>query len=304
MSDALTPLRIIVFRGVQNLPNFAAEANGFFKNRGIVVETVFTANSEQQRAGLASGDYDIAHAAVDNAVAMVDIAKEDIAIFMGLDEGFNKLVVQSSIKSYDDLRGKTLGVDAPDTAFALVAYEMLKRKGLNPGDYKVQPVGATQSRLDALKDGKIDFAMLNLPFNIFAQRAGLAILDDPKQVIAAYQSTGGFVLRDWATKNHDVFIRYIAAYIEGLRWALDPVNRAAAAQLLADRMNLAPDIVEESIKQILDLKTGFTKDAKLTLDGMAMLLKLRASFTGEKAPAISPDRYVDESYYREALATL
>jgi ABC-type nitrate/sulfonate/bicarbonate transport system substrate-binding protein len=304
MSDALTPLRIIVFRGVQNLPNFAAEANGFFKNRGIVVETVFTANSEQQRAGLASGEYDLAHAAVDNAVAMVDVAKEDIAIFMGLDEGFNKLVVQPSIKSYEDLRGKTLGVDAPDTAFALVAYEMLRLNGLKPGDYKVQPVGATQSRLDAMKDGKIDFAMLNLPFNIFAQRAGLAIIDDPKQVIAAYQSTGGFVLRGWATKNRDVFIRYIAAYIEGLRWALDPANRAAATQLLVKRMDLTPDIAEACINQILDPKTGFTKDAKLTHDGMTMLLTLRASFTGEKDRDLSPDRYIDESYYRDALATL
>jgi ABC-type nitrate/sulfonate/bicarbonate transport system substrate-binding protein len=304
MSDALTPLRIIVFRGVQNLPNFAAEANGFFKNRGIVVETVFTANSEQQRAGLASGEYDIAHAAVDNAVAMVDVAKEDIAIFMGLDEGFNKLVVQPGIKSYEDLRGKTLGVDAPDTAFALVAYEMLRLNGLKPGDYKVQPVGATQSRLDAMKDGKIDFAMLNLPFNIFAQRAGLAIIDDPKQVIAAYQSTGGFVLRGWATKNRDVFIRYIAAYIEGLRWALDPANRAAATQLLVKRMDLTPDIAEACINQILDPKTGFTKDAKLTHDGMTMLLTLRASFTGEKDRDLSPDRYIDESYYRDALATL
>jgi ABC-type nitrate/sulfonate/bicarbonate transport system substrate-binding protein len=304
MSDAFTPLRIIVFRGVQNLPNFAAEANGFFKDRGIIVETVFTANSEQQRAGLASGEYDIAHAAVDNAVAMVDVAKEDIAIFMGLDEGFNKLVVQPSITSYADLRGKTLGVDAPDTAFALVAYEMLQRNGLNPGDYKVQPVGATQSRLDALKDGKIDFAMLNLPFNIFAQRAGLAILDDPKQVIADYQSTGGFVLRSWAKNNRDVFIRYIAAYIEGLRWSMDPANRAAANQILVDRMQLAPDIVEESLTQILDPKTGFTQDAKLTHDGMAMLLKLRASFTGEKDRDSSPDRYIDESYYRDALASL
>lgn len=304
MSDALTPVRITVFRGVQNLPNFAAEAQGFYKKRGIVVSTSFTANSEQQRAGLASGEYDLAHAAVDNAVAMVDVAKEDIVIFMGLDEGYNKLVVQPEIKSYEDLRGKTLGVDAPDTAFALVAYEMLRLNGLKAGDYNVLPVGATQSRLDALKDRKIDFAMLNLPFNIFAQRAGLAVLDDPRQVVSDYQSTGGFVLRSWAKNNRDLFVRYTASYIEGLRWALDPANRAAAIQILVDRMQLAPDIVEESVKQILDPKTGFTPDGKLTLPGMKMLLQLRANFTGDTTRDLSPDRYVDESYYREALAIL
>jgi ABC-type nitrate/sulfonate/bicarbonate transport system substrate-binding protein len=305
MSRELSRVHIIVFPGVQNLPNFVAEANGFFQRRGLAIETTFTKSSEQQRNGLARGEYDIAHSAVDNAVAMADNAGENVVIVVGLDHGFNKLIVRPGIASYDDLRGKTLGVDAPDTAFALVVYEMLKRKGLNRDDYKVQSVGATRFRLDALIAAKVDFAMLNLPFNLFAQRAGLAVLDNPMNVIGAYQSTGGFVKRTWAEQHRGVLVQYIAAYIEGLRWSMAPANRAAVIELMKRRMDLAADIAEQCFQQISDPKSGFAEDAKLDLVGMANLLALRVDFANKpSANTISFDRYIDEAYYRDALAAL
>ena len=94
------------------------------------------------RNGLAKGDHQIAHAAVDNAVAMVELAKADVAIVTGGDNGFNHVFVQPEINAYADLRGKTVVVDAPNTAFALLLYKALKDAGLNNGDYTVKPVGA------------------------------------------------------------------------------------------------------------------------------------------------------------------
>src|SRR5258708_40328904 len=73
----MKPLKVIVFQGVQNLPNMAAETQGFFTQRGLAVETIFTKGSDQMRDGLARGDYDIAHGAVDNAVAMVEVARSE-----------------------------------------------------------------------------------------------------------------------------------------------------------------------------------------------------------------------------------
>ena len=298
----LRQLRAIVFPGVQNFPNFAAEENGFFEKRGLAIETTFTKSSEQQRGGLANGEYDIAHSAVDNAVAMVDIAGEDVSIVVGLDHGFNKLMVQRDITSYEDLRGRIFAVDAIDTAFALVVYEILKRKGLKQGDYEVQSIGATRFRLDALKQNKADFAMLNLPFNLFAQRAGLKVLDDPTNVIGPYQSTAGFVKRAWAQNNRGALTQYLAAYIEGLRWSIDPKNRSAAIELITQRMEIDPDIAEQCYQQISDLKAGFAKDAKIDLAGMENVLALRAGYSGKAVGNVS--HYVDESFYSDAIALL
>jgi ABC-type nitrate/sulfonate/bicarbonate transport system substrate-binding protein len=295
-------LKIVVFPGVQNLPNLAAETQGFFAKHGIAVETTFTKGSEQMRDGLARGDYDIAHGAVDNAVAMVEVAHDDVFIFMGLDQSFNKLVVRPEISTYEDLRGKIFGVDAPDTAFALIVYDILGRKGLSRVDYKVLPIGATRFRLETLIEGKCDFAMLNLPFNVFAEQAGLRILDDPIKVIGPYQSVGGFTRRDWAARHRDVLVHYIAAYIEGLRWSLDPRNRPAASLLMQDKMQLDGKVAEKCLDEMLDRDSGFAVDATLNHDGMATLLALRARFTNSAVMPVS--RYVDETPYRAALDLL
>lgn len=300
-----TLVRVITFPGIQNLPSFAAEANGFYAKRGLAVETFATQSSQQQRDGIASGIYDIAHSAIDNAVSMVEADGKDIVIVIGLDRGFNKLIVQPEITSYGNLIGKTLGVDAPDTAFALVAYEMLRVKGLNRGDYKVKAIGATRFRLRALRERSIDFSLLNVPFNILAQQVGLTVLDDPTRVIGEYQSAGAFVRRAWGKQNRNALVGYLAAYIEGLRWSLRPENRQAAISLLQACMDLERDVAEESFDRIADPASGFTADARISHPGMATVLKLRARFTGASLDATpAADKYLEESYYTAALAAL
>ena len=157
-------LKVIVFPGLSNLAQFAAESQGFYKKRNLAVEIIYTPNSTELRTGLAAGRYDIAHGGVDNAVAQVENDKTDLFIFMGGNSGLNSLYVQPEIKSYEQLRGTTMAVDAPNTAFALLLYKMLDVKGIKRSDYKVQPVGATHLRLAAmLKDKTYSAAMLSPP---------------------------------------------------------------------------------------------------------------------------------------------
>ena len=98
-AQAQTQLTVIVFPGVQNLPMFAAQAKGLFAKRGLAVDLKFTPNSDELRNGLAEGRYHIAHSAVDNAFAMKDKANVDIAVVLGGDDSFNRLVVQPEINS-------------------------------------------------------------------------------------------------------------------------------------------------------------------------------------------------------------
>ncbi|MEY3461340.1 MAG: hypothetical protein RLZZ03_993, partial [Pseudomonadota bacterium] len=113
-------LRVNVFNTSSNLPLLAAMEAGYFASRGLRIEVQNTPNSDEQRAGLAAGLFEIAHAAVDNAVAMAE-AGHDVAIVCGGDAGMNELMVRAEIKGFDDLRGKLLAVDAPRTAYALAA---------------------------------------------------------------------------------------------------------------------------------------------------------------------------------------
>lgn len=129
-------VRVKVFPGFQNLPLFAAQSQSTFARQDLTVDLQFTQTSGELRGGLAKGDFEIAHAGVDNAVAMVETAGADVVIVMGGETGMNELFVQPSISGFGDLRGKAVIVDAPNTAYALVPRKMLLVNGLKVGqDY-------------------------------------------------------------------------------------------------------------------------------------------------------------------------
>ena len=104
-SLAQTPVRTKVFPGAQALPLIAGVQQGIFERHGIKLELLFTANSQELRDGLASGDFQVAHAAVDNAVAMVELAKHDVVIVTGGDTSMNEFFVQPDVRSFADLQG-------------------------------------------------------------------------------------------------------------------------------------------------------------------------------------------------------
>src|SRR5256714_7450241 len=136
-SWAQTALKVKMFPGAQALPALSAASQGIFERHGLKVEILFTGNSDEQRAGLAKGEFEIAQAAVDNAVAMVELAKEDVVIVTGGDSSMNEFIVQPEVRSYGDLKGHTLLVDALNTAYALQLKKILLMNGLKEGvDYK------------------------------------------------------------------------------------------------------------------------------------------------------------------------
>ena len=299
-----TKLTIMVFQGAQNLPLLAAEATGAFARNNLLVDRKIAPNSQELRDGLAAGRYQIVHTSVDNAVAMAEQAKVDIVVVLGGDNGWNDLFVQPGIGSYADIKGKTVIVDAPDTAFAFQLYHMLKMNWISRSEVTVKPIGATRLRLEAMTNDKtIAASMLNLPFSLQAERAGLKKLATATDVIGPYLSTTGFTLRTWSKANADTLTRYISAYLAGLRWSLDPANKAAATELLAKGLNLPAELAQASYAHVTDPKGGFMKDARIDMEGFRNVLRLRAAHNGDwggKPPA--PDKYIDLSFYEKALS--
>jgi ABC-type nitrate/sulfonate/bicarbonate transport system substrate-binding protein len=295
-----TQVSVIVFPGVQNLPMFAAQAKGFFSKRGLAVDLKFTPNSDELRNGLAEGRYQIAHSAIDNAFALKDKANVDIVVVLGGDDSFNHLIVQPEIKSLADIKGKTVVVDATNTAYAFQLYEMLRQKGLNKGDYEVKPVGGTGQRLEAMvKDKAMVAAMMNPPFSVRAEKAGLKSIETAAAALGAYQGSGAFVLRQWGAANADTLTKYLQAYVEGLRWMQKPENKKEAIGLLVERLKLPEDIAAQAYDATIK---SFNPEGALDMAGVRNVLKLRAQFEG--GTPVAPEKYIDLSYYQKALAGL
>jgi ABC-type nitrate/sulfonate/bicarbonate transport system substrate-binding protein len=298
-----TKLTVMVFQGMQNLPLFAAQSKGLFAKRGLAIDIQIAPSSEEMRAGLADGRWQIIHTAVDNGLAMADVDKVDIAIVSGGDNSFNRVIVQPDINTFADLRGKTVIVDALDTAYAFQLYEILKRNGLDKGDYNVKSIGATFKRLANLEQDRDSKAsMLNPPFSLRAVKSGMKDMGSVAKMLGPYQGTGTVVLRSWAHANPDVLVKYLQAYIEGLRWSLDLKNKDEAIKLFADGLKLPQDIASATYAIAVDPAEGLAADAKFDMEGLANVLKLRAEWSGVAHSA--PEKYLDLSYYQKALAGL
>jgi ABC-type nitrate/sulfonate/bicarbonate transport system substrate-binding protein len=298
-------VRVNSFPNAKALPLHAGIAKGLFAKHDLALQLSFTENSTKQRGGLAAGEFDIVHSAVDNAVAMVEVAKKDVVIVTGGDSGMNEFFVQAYVRSFADLRGRKLVVDAPNTAYAIQAKKILLKHGLKDGaDYTVVPVGRGELRLKAMAENR-DYAaaVLNLPFTIQAEQLGMKSLGNTVDILGPYQANGAFALRAWVASNGPLLERYIAAYIESLRWVRRPENQAECVAILMDKLKISRDVAERSYRLLVDPIRGFTPDAQFDMEGFRNLLALRAEIEGGSAPPPA-EKYLDLSYYRRAIGML
>ncbi len=297
-------LHVNTFPTARSLPFYVAVERGFFARHGLNVDLQFTKSSKSQRAALADGSVDIVHSAVDNALAMIDVAKVDVVIVSGGDSGTNEFYVQDDVKDFAGVRGRAIVVDAPNTAYALQAKKILLQHGLNDGaDYTLNAVGNGSRRLAALFADKNNAgAILNLPYPLLAAARGMKSLGRTTDILGPYQAGGAFVRRAWAREHAAVLEQYLAAFVEALRWSLDPQNRAVATAMLVDKLKLPQDLASRSLDLMAEPGFGFAKDAQFEMAGFKNVLALRAEVEGG-VPG-DPQRYIDLSYYEHAMKLL
>ena len=297
-------LRVNVFNTSSNLPLLAAVQAGDFEREGLRIEVQHTPNSDEQRAGLAAGRFEIAHAAVDNAVALIE-SGTDAVIVCGGDAGLNDFIVRPEIGSFADLRGGKLAVDAPNTAYALAAKKILKDRGLLEGrDYQVKLAGGTGPRAAALaSDPELACGMINPPFNFKLRAQGLKSLGSQFDLLGPYQATSAYVMRAWAQVHGQTLTAYLRAYVSGQRRVMDRAHRAAMLALLTANFKLEGQAAENTYEALLTEGSGLARDAAFNAEGFDRVLSIRAEMEGMwggRPPAAQRD--LDVSFYQRALA--
>ena len=280
---------------------------GLLSKYGIDVETHVAANSDELRTGLAEGKFEIAHAAVDNAVAMIEKSGSDAIVVMGGEGSTNELFAQPDIHSIEELRGHTVIVDAPNTAYAIQLKKILLLQGLQPDrDYQLKAIGATPARLAAMREHKEYAAsILGPPSSLLARQQGFPSLGSTRQMLGPYQGVGAFARKSWANANGVLLTRYIAAFIEAQRWILEPANKEQVVALLAREYKLPNELAVEAYSSWIVTRGGLEPDAAIDLDGFRNVLKLRADMEHTwNGPIPSPEKYYDPSCYNAALSGL
>jgi ABC-type nitrate/sulfonate/bicarbonate transport system substrate-binding protein len=296
-------LKLIQFRAAYNLPIHAGIEMGIFARHGLDLETAYTPGSLYISQALKEGRYDIGHTGADDIIAAVENDDgSDLFIFMGLHSGLFTLVGAPNCASIDALSGRSIGVDAKTSGFALVLERMLHARDFGREDYQLTEVGGWESRYHALMEGKITATLLTEPFVRNALGAGCHLLARDFEMIPSYQGTCGAASRHWAEQHPDHLVRYIRAYVEATQWCFDTRNRKSCLDILARHNEIDGIAAEHTLDALFHPKHGLYANAAINMSGVTAALELRAEL-GHLAHPIPPvAKYVDLSYYRTALS--
>ena len=283
--SGLETLRVIAFPGAPNLPTFAAMEHGWFADHGVAVELELTPSSVFQAEQVAAGEFDIAFTAFDNVVAY---GSGQGATGPGVDPGYVvimggtqlevSLVVGPAVETAADLAGRSIALDALDTGFAFVAYEILSRAGVGLEECELVAVGATPQRWQSVQDGTHDATLTIEPFTSIASANGFTVLDSSRRLFESYQ--GGVVAARRAVLDgrRDAVRGFIEGYLDGLDWVLEPANRSAVSDLLSSRMDVNPMALEAVLDSVLSPESGLTPRAALLPEGIETVRMLRAKY--------------------------
>ncbi len=310
LEQAQAPLRVIVFPGGANLPLWVADERGFFSRNGVSVRVTPTPNSVALVQSLAERTQDIALSAFDNIVAYQEgqgevalDAPPDFFAFMGYTRGTLRLVVNPEVKGYADLRGKTLAVDAKATGYSLVLQKLLQLGGLGEGDYTLASVGGTATRARQLMENRFAGTMLTTPLELAPEAKGYRRLANAIDVLGPYQTIVGMARRSWATENRERLHGFIRASVAAIDWLFEPQNRAEAVSIYRRNLpDLPPATAEKHVEALIGEHEGFVRGGCLDAEGLRTVLSVRSEFGRPRKRLEEPARYVDESYYRGALA--
>jgi ABC-type nitrate/sulfonate/bicarbonate transport system substrate-binding protein len=307
-AQSLQPLSVIVFPGGFNWPIWVAQEHGYFAKNGVEVTLTDTPNSVFQLTNLIDGKCDVAVTAIDNVIAYVEGQGEvpvattaDLFAFMGGDNGLLSLTSVPEVKSYADLKGRTLSVDAMTTGYAFVLFDMLRRHGLNPGDYRVEKAGGVLARWQALQARRHDGTLLLTPFDLLAKAAGFNVLEYAIDLYGHYQGLVGATRRAYARDHPSALIGYIRGYLAGLAWLYDPRNEQAAAAILRKNLpQMSPSLAQQSYAVLVNPR-GFAPRAQIDLAGVRTVLELRSRYGAPHRMLTDPAPYYDPQYYQAAL---
>jgi NitT/TauT family transport system substrate-binding protein len=200
------------------IPLWIAKDSGLFQKYGLHVNLIVIAAGNAAIGALAGGDVEILGAP--GSTTMVSAAKGlPVAIIGTFGPAAWKLAAHPSIKSIQDLRGKTVGISRPGTTIEFATRRALVKLGFTPGkDVNVLATGLAESnkRVMIMHQGKIDATLVS-PDNLFeAEQKGLklSILADLKE-LGIYTTASDLSARRDFLKNQRAQARaFMMAYCD------------------------------------------------------------------------------------------
>lgn len=196
-----------------------AEDKGLFRKHGIDVEVIVVGGGGARVvSSLVAGDLHFSVGGGEGSVRSQIRGADTVIAASSLSKGLQRIMARPEIKSYQELKGRRIGITQYGSAAHLVLLLMLKKWNMRTDQVQILQVGSSPAMLASLDKGGIDAAVLTLPTFFVAEDRGYRIVGDPITMDIFYlqntlESTRGFL-----RKNRDGALRFMRGYIEGIAY--------------------------------------------------------------------------------------
>jgi NitT/TauT family transport system substrate-binding protein len=133
-----------------------AQETGFFKKYGLDSQLIFIPSTTTAVSSIIAGDVSVGNAAGSGVASAAVGGANLVMVACFLNTLPYELVVQESIKTAEDLKGKSIGISRVGSASDVAARVLIKGLGLEPvKDVPILQVGGAPERAGAFKSGRI-----------------------------------------------------------------------------------------------------------------------------------------------------
>ena len=279
-------------------PLWVASGMGFLKREGLDAEVTAIRGTAPTMQALVSESIYVALAANDGVIGLVEKGM-DLAMIAGGSKTTHMIMGGKNFKTYEDLRGATIGSSTLTSGTAFLLKRVLKTQGLEyPRDYSLVSVGGSGPAFTALSTGQIAAAILAVPISFRAQEMGFNLLGKVTDVFPNYLLSSFSVHRRWAAAHRGEVVRFLKAVLQARKWLED--NRKAGAEFLARELDLKPKLAEKGLDYYLTHR-AWEPNLDIDMDGLKTVVEIYAEQADLKGSISRPEKYVDLSYLHEAL---
>jgi NitT/TauT family transport system substrate-binding protein len=239
-----------------------AQKEGYLKEEGIEAQLLSIRGEIAIRTTLA-GEVDFfTNAGSALAAAVRGVPVKIVTVFQ--DRPSWDLIAQPDIKSVAQLRGKNIGIMSPEGSLAVVAREILRKNGMDPGkDVNLVVMGGDEVRFPALQTKSIQATLFSTGMSLKAQKEGftkLAMAGDYANLIEGGLATSN----DRIKQSPEKMLRFIRAALKGLNFFV--VKREQSIKYMTEALRMNDRELVHAIYDIqskIVLREGFTDDKVL-----------------------------------------
>ena len=283
------------------VPIWAGWKMGYFEREGLTVDLVLMRGAEKAAMALVGESVNVAVGSADAFITAVE-SNFNVTITAGI---INRpsffIMTKKNFKTFQDLRGATIGVTNISSGPAVALRYVLKAKGLEyPKDYKLQAAGPDAERTMGMSAGRIDASPLAVPFNFVAEELGFNSVGSYLDVIPDYQVSVFAVNRGWAERNRRQLLQFKRGMVRAMRWFFE--NRESAVDFVAKELKLKPDYARRGYDFYKD-RGLWDVSTNINIPGMKTTIAIYNE-TNPPKPATVPEKYIDQSFLNDALKGL